>query len=84
MSLHGAARLLVVAWGRRPEPAAPAVPESLPEIEPGRFAAWARGAEGRSPDRAAPGAACRTADGRPGVLVEVFDGRETLLVCAPA
>lgn len=78
MSFYGAARLLIVAWDRRREAAAP---ESLPDIPPGRFAAWAREREG---DPLVPGTACRTADGRAGLLVEVVDGGETMLVCAPA
>jgi hypothetical protein len=85
MSFYGAVRLLVLGRAeRRADEANPGRPMPLPEIPPGRFEAWAGAWPGRAAAPAAPGAACRTADGRDGVLVEALHQGRTILVCAPA
>jgi hypothetical protein len=84
MSFHGAVRVLVLACERRGPTPPSGTADALPEIEPGRFAAWARENPGSLPLPLAPGAVCRTVDGRAGRLVEVLDEGRTVLVCTAA
>ena len=85
MSFHGAVRMVLVAWtDRRADEATAGRPQPLPEIPPGRFEAWAREWLSRPAAAAGPGSACRTVDGRVGLLVEVREHGRTILVCTPS
>jgi hypothetical protein len=84
MSFYGAIRVLVVGWDRPSPTPPPGIADALPEIEPGRFAAWAREDLGSPPLPLAPGDACRTVDGRAGRIVEVLDEDRMILVCTAA
>ncbi len=73
-------RLLTIGQGTP----IPGSDESLPEVEPGAFAAWAKAASAREAGRAAAGDVCTTPDGRTGHVVEILDGGHRVLVCQPA
>ncbi len=60
-----------------------AADETLPEIAPGAFAAWAQAAKDREALRLAAGDSCLTPDGRTGRVVEILESGHQVLVCQP-
>lgn len=78
LHFHGALRLLVGSWQQDSPPASD---ETLPEIAPGAFAAWAHSESRREVFRIKTGDACLMRDGRLGRVVEMLDDDVLVLAC---
>ncbi len=71
MHFYGTLHLLVTRWQ---QPGQPASDETLPEIAPGAFAAWASAEPSHESLRLANGDVRLAPDGRTGEVVEILDG----------